>query len=101
MTNQEINETIAKACGWRRVDIFEWDGSFCLPKQYVELSDLPNYVEDLNATHEAEKTLNKHQACLYLTHLNDLHKSLFECFVHATAEQRAEAFLRTLNLWKE
>lgn len=58
---------------------------------------LPDYLNDLNAMHEAEP------------HLGDIDnwlrydKLLAECATkftfHATAAQRAEAFLRTLNLW--
>jgi hypothetical protein len=61
---------------------------------------IPDYLTDLNAMHEAEKVLTT----------ADLRES-YENFMFwdekgkyplwgATATQRAEAFLRTLNLWK-
>jgi hypothetical protein len=58
----------------------------------------PDYLNDLNAMHEAEKMLNSESGYhgiggygLYLVAL--------EHNVSATAAQRAEAFLKTLNLW--
>jgi hypothetical protein len=56
----------------------------------------PDFLDDLNAMHEAEKALT-----------DDQHKSYGGWLVvvyngrhwNATPTQRAEAFLRTLNLW--
>jgi hypothetical protein len=83
---------------------------------------LPNYLTDLNAMHEAEKVLEYRIApqCsdyidtrdAFLRHLQRIQRntpsedriitlSTGWCFLRATAAQRAEAFLRTLNLWKE
>jgi hypothetical protein len=67
------------------------------------MAQLPDYCNDLNAMHEAEKII-----------LNDLKtwrqyvdlirvqsaKSVNPIF-HLTARQRAEAFLRTLGKWEE
>lgn len=74
-----------------------------------------NIDEDLNAMHEAEKVLTKQQRLLYYSRLyaiveHDLMKELQNILAFgredvrigitcATAAQRAEAFLRTLNLW--
>lgn len=78
--------------------------------------DLPNYLNDLNAMHQAEKVLNDDQLNDYAHHVIHLKIpcpdgtvddwDLFEEYgwsglLRATATQRAEAFLRTLNLWKE
>lgn len=61
--------------------------------------DVPDYPECLNAMHSAEKVLSPEQWLSYWiflgTELQDL------SVLHATARQRAEAFLRTLNLWKD
>jgi hypothetical protein len=60
--------------------------------------EIPNYPEDLNAMHEAEKVLDFNQ----LKDMEDSVNFQFGVFpFHATAAQRAEAFLRTLNLWEE
>jgi hypothetical protein len=69
----------------------------------------PNYPHDLNAMHEAEKTLKPKQALDYWNRLNKLQGNsptnslclVFGDAVFANAEQRAEAFLRTLNLWED
>ena len=64
-----------------------------------------NYCTDLNAMHEAEKVLApknwnnfSENWWNYYHHLldGDVHKT-----IHATARQRAEAFLRTLGKWEE
>ena len=70
-----------------------------------------NYPEDLNAMHEAEKTLEHPEA--YASRLGPIllrDKAVSNmdgttawhfAFSHATACQRAEAFLKTKGLWKE
>jgi hypothetical protein len=60
------------------------------------LNLVPNYLSDLNAMHKAEKvkiigTEYESDYCMYL------YENAHQCF--ATAPQRAEAFLRTLNLY--
>lgn len=63
------------------------------------LTQVPDYLNDLNAMHEAEKVLfvrNDWSRCDYEQTLKAMTSSW--CW-HATAPQRAEAFLRTLNLW--
>ncbi len=66
----------------------------------------PDYTSDLNAMHEAEKTLSTdEQIEMYLENLTDVSggdtpkgKASFTAYF-ATASQRAEAFMRTLGLW--
>jgi hypothetical protein len=65
--------------------------------------DIPDYLNDLNAMHEAEKTLDplhpyKAPWLFYRTAILDLAGDQNQ---HATASQKAEAFLRALNLWTE
>jgi len=57
--------------------------------------------EDLNAMHEAEKTLTEQQFSNYGWMI--LGGGNIECrdFLAATAAQRCEAFLKILNLWEE
>ncbi len=63
-----------------------------------------DYLNDLNAMHEAEKTIRKPGLALWCDYARTLRRvcdvSLYSD-IHATAAQRAEAFLRTLNLWQE
>lgn len=94
MTNDQINRAIAEACGWK-------------PKRQTKLTRMgfrvsyentPNYCEDLNAMHEAEKTIYKHHNLwsAYYYHVGAGAQGL-----HATARKKAEAFPRTLGKWEE
>ena len=51
MTDKQINEAIAKACGWKLKK------NYWLTPEGIEAFswDIPNYCNDLNAMHEAEK----------------------------------------------
>jgi hypothetical protein len=57
----------------------------------------PDYLNDLNAMHEAETVLNPEQLSEYYIQLAS---AMFRPF-RASAAQRAEALLRTLGKWKE
>jgi hypothetical protein len=72
-------------------------------EEHKDLSLLPNYPNDLNAMHAAVKTLIFSKRKAYRQHLQRIVcpgvvVAMEEC-VDATAAQRAEAFLRALNLW--
>lgn len=100
LTNTEINQRIAEACGWKRVSKWRWekDGKHC--------KVIPQYTHNLNAMHEAEMMLPE-----------DKRKSLFYsgitmivggnepwCYrnaYYASARQRAEAFLKTIGRWSD
>jgi len=104
MTDQEINIAIAEACGWKRCEPCAKNGYFRwrTPENTGCRVDLPSYTADLNAMHEAEKVLTAEQFQDYDSELTDqyvLHQSNNP--IHATARQRAEAFLRTSGKWKE
>lgn len=60
----------------------------------------PDYLNDLNAIHEAEKLLTGEQRIDYLEHLRE-QTGCYADATYATAYQRAEAFLRTLGKWVE
>lgn len=64
---------------------------------------LPDYLNDLNAMHEAEKMLSDMQLRVYDKWLcgRRFIKALETYAWHATAAQRAEAFLRTIGKWKD
>ena len=119
MNQEKQRIAIAGACGWRHKErVFEvgvqielggWydpDGHF-----YGEhTSDLPNYLNSLDAIHEAEKALFEGGLALSVAS-PELRRELYfsqlikVCGDHpamsATAEQRAKAFLKTLGLWEE
>ena len=97
MTPEKQRIAIAEACG-----TMQW--SYALPKKCVAAS-VPKYTEDLNTMHDAEKVLTEDQREQYL---NSLYKVCnpdsmlndawnLNC---ATAAQRAEAFLRTIEKWE-
>ena len=107
MTNEQINVAIAEVCGWKAVCIDGGSGFYKGFDNGAELRpDLPNYCSDLNAMHEAEKVLKGYkQIATYVWYLENrsgdwsTHEHLMA--THATARQRAEAFLRTLGKWEE
>ena len=121
MKPDEQRIAIAEACGW--TDCHKSLASNqeqepherCLignPPKGIVHRRLPDYLNDLNAMHEAEQVLTpKHQPDKgesqwgeYLGWLGFCveynTREVYEC-VTATAAQRAQAFLRTLGLWKE
>ena len=67
----------------------------------TDINMLPDYLNDLNAMHDAEISLD---GMNQITYLAKLHENNHYCSwggTCATAPQRAEAFLRTLGLWEE
>lgn len=69
------------------------------PESLFLLNRVPDYLNDLNAMHEAEKVLTDAQRVEYHYKLSDVVVGKFTW--ETSAAQRAEAFLRTLGLWKE
>lgn len=61
--------------------------------------ELPDYLNDLNAMHEAETVLPKDLRACWMIELCKITDDSFWATTRATAAQRAEAFLKTLNLW--
>lgn len=102
---------IARACGWKNQG--EAKGVPALMHRWVRPGDsyvfapLPDYCGDLNAMHEAEKVLTPDQVWVYTAAIRDVLGvgagkvvgRISEWEWHATAAQRAEAFLKTLGLW--
>lgn len=112
MTQEQKRIKIAEACG---LGLKQEEGqryksiTDMLERSYTTLEDLeiPDYFNDLNAMHEAEKVIlkNADTGYAYDCELN-IEVGAFEDGVvnymklwHATATQRAEAFGRTLGLW--
>ena len=95
MSNDQINAAIAKACGRERNPDGGWypDNGLRVGTQAI-----PDYCTDLNAMHEAEDELSGNQYMVYALMLDAVEGSLFG--IRATARQRAEAFLRTLEKWE-
>ena len=60
-----------------------------------------DFCNDLNAMHEAEKRLLSGYWMRYCECLNCLLGKSVYASVHATARDRAEAFLRTIGKWED
>ena len=117
MSPEKQRIAIAEARGYTHVRIIKSiDGSpdIGIGHHPTEPHSVPDYLNDLNACHEAEQVLTyeqKEQFVFWMNHIHpsaDIHHSdaqkdfRLEVFslVHSPASQRAEAFLRTLGLWQ-
>jgi len=104
MTPEQQRIAIAEACGWTldlksaiRVDGYRIEKWGKRPHEA-----LPDYLNDLNAMHEAEKSLwkrNDWSVCKYQETLQTQAMATASWPWHSTASQRAEAFLRTIDKW--
>lgn len=128
MSPQTQRIAIAEACGWARTMLPEpfrgscnankgivyckWEHPTLRPVDNDPGHDpwhgqlvIPDYLNDLNAMHEAEKTLGTRSAT-YANVLEEVCRRDRGDLVsdgqkwHATAAQRAEAFLRTFDKWE-
>jgi hypothetical protein len=95
MKPEQQRIAIAVACGWLKV-------------HGHSVAGIPDYPFDLNAMHEVEKVLTDDQWPIYrdeirLVVLGPIRMVSDWCKsdIHATAAQRAEAFLRTIGKWEE
>lgn len=111
MNDLEQEIAIAKACGWEHTKTVNNPDPSAYGRHPIYTADvtwdlpLPDYLNDLNAMHEAETALSEVQFGDYFDELESQmpfarpqHKRRHVC--SATARQRAEALLKTLNLWK-
>ena len=122
MTPEAQRIAIAEACGWTWSDGEEpcyggsykqagWTsptGEFYGGEWTCKSSSLglPDYLSDLNAMHSAEWAITDEQHAAFRMHLRDLCKennihttATKRRYASSTAAHRAEAFLRTLNLY--
>jgi len=106
VTLEEQQITIGEHLGWKRGNHtflgYDVNGSelWVAPDGQYGYKELPNYPNDLNDMHEAEKLLTAKQKREYRNMLcivcGQNHPSW-----HATASQRAESFLRVVGKWKD
>lgn len=113
MTDEQINQRIAEACGLICLHEFQANkdgakfGYWEYPKNWTGPKKQPwclDFCHDLNAMHEAESILDEDcQNGFRMELLNVTGSKYFGGFdhIHATARQRAEAFLRTLDKWDD
>ena len=107
MTNEKINIAIAKACGWRQSKSPMWEGFWHDKRKRTYQRFCPDFRKDLNAMHEAEKLFDQLEKEIYWNNLYDqCDRTVFSrvednfIMLHATARQRAEAFLKTIGKWE-
>lgn len=100
MTDYEKRSTIAKYCGWQSAPALIDDSTYWWNPQINngELGLLPEYLTDLNAMHEAEKSLTHRDHGRYALELVKVSETTPA--THASAAQRAEAFLTIINQTK-
>jgi hypothetical protein len=115
MTPEQQRIAIAEACGWtnvapRIVKNVKHEGDDITVGIWSDDGWIPDYLNDLNAMHTAEKTLTQDQMIDYSQHVGKSVTSHLPAsraawvdfgLIHATAAQRAEAFLRTIGKWEE
>lgn len=112
MTPEEQCIAIAEACGWTylktELGTYWWNDELnkTLPPDDDGFRPCPDYLNDLNAMHEAETVMTDQQRTSYLDKLYEVcnpHSMLNDDWnlTCATACQRAEAFIRTIGKWKE
>ena len=102
MTNEQINIAIAEACGWKyeKNETHAPDGSFWWSKE----PEIPDYCNDLNAMHEAWLSLSdkdKFVCDKELMRVLVASKDGPYWMTNSTARQRAEAFLKAIEKWKD
>ena len=117
MTKEQINIAIAESLKWKFVPSHDVRGK-AVPDYWTHedfpavWADYPrDYVNDLNAMHEAwcSLTLWQHQAfrhelqavIAYAQEDEEPHKGPCHSVCNATALQRAEAYLKTIGKWKD
>jgi hypothetical protein len=126
MTPEAQNLAVLTACGWTDLRLSTpWEVTDppelpvvpcgIHPKTKTKTREqAPDCANDLNAVHEAEKTLTISQQGGYSIRLSEVVRrsclsadgNVKEPFIaswywHATAAQRLEALVRTLNLWDD
>ena len=115
MNPEQQRVAIAEACGWSHKTLdnetYWWhdENNKSLPPSDDGMRACPNYLNDLNAMHDAEKVLTNEQDLEYSCALEQVVEGRFVTnnsedmrrLRSATASQRAEAFLRTIGKWEE
>ena len=118
MTPEQQRIKIAEACGWVwNDDVYKCgDGDWSTPDgteqedmrgatKEAAIEYLPDYLNDLNACHEMEKTMTAGQCGNYDyllgRYVADDNVVADSWRWHSSPAQRCEAFLKTLGLWEQ
>lgn len=118
-TEEQMRVAIAKACGWKFQSSQPSSNESAIPPSgpLVAFKDSPNYLHDLNAMHEVEKAILPALIEDYVENVGELvreewvwrgknvgefsQRAVIFCHLHATALQRAVAFIDALDLTPE
>jgi hypothetical protein len=108
LSDEELRFKCAELCGWTRLNWNTWEHKDSRMSVWPTTS-VPNYPADLNAMHEAEKTLrfsddgdrslDAYEKALKRVHFKDDCDEIWNpqtaetCIWHATARQRCIAFI--------
>ena len=122
MNKEKQRIAIAEACGWKDIkdtnhedvdiesrSISCWSGLTGVPPKFIHYEwnrvIIPDYLNDLNAMHEAEKVLTIDQLIDQAAWLgassDEMMIKSWVILLRANAAQRAEAFLRTIGKWED
>lgn len=123
MTDKEIRTAIAEACGWKfcpskdnpltgNAEPDVWVDPFGNKFWYDMPTHLPDYLNDLNAMHEAAMCLRENHPLKYVHYtaaitalvakFNSDLENRYSISAHdATARQRADAFVQIIEKWKD
>ena len=114
MTPEAQRIAIAEFCGFRPLFIrdIESNALYEIGDGKQQDRNVPDYLNSLDAMHEAERTLTHSQGLSHFRILRDRFATVMGpkgsvigvndyLLVTATAAQRAEALLRTIGKWEE
>jgi hypothetical protein len=121
MNQEKQRIAIAEACGWKDIkdtnhedvniesrSISYWSGLTGVPPKFIHYKNrirIPDYLNDLNAMHQAEMSRVDMEdggfIVLFREYLHTILGHDNSLAIHATATQRARAFLETLGLWED
>ncbi len=116
MKPEEQRIAIAEACGWNFVPSNDDGNGHAFPESWIseygreayDIDGLADYLNDLNACHEAWLTLDQDQRDKFRLELLKLTVEgvwlsgyHLDKYCNATAAQRCEAFLRVIGKWKD
>ena len=98
MSPKQQRIAIAKSCEYHEIND---QNTSCRKIGLHGWTFIPDYLNDLNAMHDAENVLTNEQWWLFVEFLTEIRGGGVALCISATAAQRAEAFLRTIGKWVE
>ena len=114
MTDEKLRIKVAELCGWTNIQPcdnatchedeigcgFVGTSPLCKQRGGSYTCPIPYYLDDLNAMCEAEKVMTREQQRKYTKLLSPKYTknlSATWCILHASARERAEAFVKAME----